>query len=79
MLAVYNLHNDLEGMEHRMYKSRVMAKVSLTLTVFFIGANLFNQSHNDFFTRLLVYKTVLGPMVRHYALLYGFHNDFLPT
>ncbi len=31
MLAVYNLHNDLEGMEHRMYKSRVMAKVGLTL------------------------------------------------
>ena len=24
--------------------------------------------------KLLVYKLLLGPMVRHYALLYGFHT-----
>ena len=52
MLAVYNLHNDLEGMENRMYKSRVMAKVGLTLTVFLIGPIFLISLTMIYFTHL---------------------------
>ncbi len=50
------------------------APVPFKATIIWFGLSFGYESSRRSQVSLLVYKLLLGPMVRHYALLYGFHT-----